>query len=226
MWRMTIHVCVMCIWYFRTLDCVLQAYHHFFCVCMLKVFLHDGRDRLFKVPLVQRENQGFIHAVFLSKHHFSYRYLTDVSTGFRFLTGSNLAFPHLKVLPERHRNWDPSYPPAQARKPHQICPTHLYLQPHLQTQVPETKLHSWELQTMSWGRSTVGVMFQIFKSCLHCHVLSLKPVIKNNCALEVLTTFFCLFVFSIKCAAYILIGWWVYNTDSWRSGISNRLRTV
>lgn len=59
--------------HFRTLRRLLQSYRHFLRVCMLKVFLHDRRDRLFKVPLIQREDQRLIHAVFLSKHHLGYR---------------------------------------------------------------------------------------------------------------------------------------------------------
>lgn len=195
-------VCVMGIDYFRTLDCFLQAYHHFLCVCVLKVFLHDGCDCLLKVPLVQREDQRLIHAVFLSKHRLSYRRLTDVHTGFIFLTGNNLA-----VIPEHHRSWDPFYPPPQVRKPHQICPTRLYLQPHLQT-----KLHIRERQTTSWGRSKVSVMFSKLysprwpQSSLHRHVLSLKPVIKNTFALEVINTFIILFFIDQMCRLYTCRG--------------------
>lgn len=36
---------------------------------MFKVLLHDGCDRLPKVPLIQRGHHSLIHTVFLSKHN-------------------------------------------------------------------------------------------------------------------------------------------------------------
>lgn len=171
---------------------------------MFKILLHYGGNSLLEVPFIQRGDHCLIHTVFLTKQNRTSVTLvcgTCILFFFTFVEEPVLIIIIIiqvmsaQQLPDLHHSWGLFHLLPLVHKLHQICPIHLFLQPHLETKGSDNmNCDAWHCQS---------AFFFSFKSFSAPHVVA-NLIVSLSSVQTGLTTGLNL-VISLKCEMHLVL---------------------